>query len=63
MSINFIPRKGATIPPNPYMKRLRRSRADAPIGFYVTPRSASGISNGIIIALKITADRIALSGE
>ena len=27
------------------MKRLRRSRAEAPIGLYVTPRSASGISN------------------
>ncbi len=34
----------------------------APIGLYATPFNASGISSGIMIALKITAERIALSG-
>src|SRR5580692_3483987 len=38
------------------------NKALAPIGLYATPLNANGINNGIMIALKITADKIALSG-
>ncbi len=34
----------------------------APVGRYCTPRNASGISAMMISALKMIADRIALSG-
>lgn len=36
---------------------------DALIGLYLTPFIANGIRKGIIIALKINADKIALDGE
>lgn len=62
MSINLIPIKGTNTPPSPYINKFLRSSALAPIGLYATPFSANGISNGIIIALNIIADKIALSG-
>lgn len=63
MSINLIAINGTIAPPIPYINKLRRSSADAPIGLYCTPLSANGISAGIIKALKIIADNIADSGE
>ena len=36
---------------------------DALIGLYLTPFIANGIRKGIIIALKINTDKIALDGE
>ena len=39
---------------------MRLNNALAPIGLYSTPRKANGLSIGMIIALKITADKIAL---
>ena len=50
-------------PPTPNINKLRRSKALAPIGLYFTPRNANGMSNGMMMALKMTADRMALSGE
>ena len=41
----------------------RRNSAAAPSGRYFTPRSASGISRMMMIALKMTADRMALDGD
>lgn len=61
-SMILIPINGITTPPNPKMNRLRLNKADAPIGLYATPFNANGINIGMIIALKITADKIALSG-
>src|SRR5215831_16856805 len=45
------------------MSRFRRSSAVAPIARYLTPLRASGTSAGMISALKMTADRIALFGS
>ena len=44
------------------MSRLRRSSAVAPIARYLTPLSASGTSAGMISALKMIAEMIALFG-
>ena len=40
MSISLMPTKGTMTPPNPQNNRLRRSRASAPTGRYLTPFSA-----------------------
>ena len=45
------------------ISRFRRSKASAPRGWYLTPLSATGINKGMIIALKITAERMAEVGE
>lgn len=58
----LIPINGITTPPSPKINRFRLSKADAPIGLYATPFRAKGIRIGMMIALKITAERIALSG-
>ena len=42
------------------MSKLRRSNALAPIGLYSTPLRAKGIRIGIMIALNMIAERIAL---
>lgn len=63
MSINLIPIKGATNPPSPKIIRFRMSALLAETGLYRTPFKASGTRRMIIIALKITALRIALWGE
>ena len=44
------------------MKRFRRSRCAALVGMNLTPRSASGISITMMMALKMTAERIAERG-
>ena len=62
-SISLIPINGRMTPPTPQTSRFFRSKASAPSGRYLTPRSATGISSGMMIALKITADRIAEVGE
>ena len=62
-SISLMPTNGTITPPRPQISRLRRSRASAPTGRYVTPFRAIGISSGMMIALKITADRIADVGR
>jgi hypothetical protein len=62
MSMALIPIKGMIIPPRPYINRFLLNSAFAPIGLYGTPFRASGINNGIMMALKMTAERIALSG-
>ena len=41
---------------------FRRRMDAAPTGRYLTPLSAKGIKAGMISALKITADKIALFG-
>ena len=58
ISISFIPINGNANPPNPYINMF------IPSNFvtddderYLTPLSANGISNGIIMALNITAAR------
>lgn len=61
-SISLMPMKGAIMPPTPYMRRFLRSNALAPIGLYSTPLRANGIRIGMIIALNMMAERIALSG-
>ena len=43
------------------MSRLSRNKIAAPTGRYRTPRNARGMRQMIISALKITADRMALS--
>src|SRR5689334_4243158 len=60
--MSLMPIKGTTIPPSPYISRLRRNNAAALMGRYFTPRSASGINAMMIKALKITAERIADCG-
>ena len=45
------------------MSKFRLSNALELIGLYAIPFIANGISNGIIIALNINADKIAESGE
>ena len=45
------------------MSRLRRRSAVAPIARYLTPLSASGTSAGMIRALKMIAETIALFGS
>ena len=50
-----MPTKGAMTPPTPNINRLRRNRAFAPIGRYLTPFKAKGISDGMMMALKMTA--------
>ena len=50
-------------PPRPQTSRLRRNKVSAPTGRYVTPFKAMGISIGIMIALKITAERMAEVAE
>lgn len=55
--------KGAKIPPKPKISKLRVKAALAETGLYRTPFKAKGISIMMIIALKITALRIALWGE
>ena len=45
------------------MSKLRRSNALAPIGLYSTPLRAKGIRIGIMIALNMIAERIALSAN
>src|SRR5207248_11792683 len=59
ISMTLMPRNGTSTPPRPQMSRLRRSRASAPTGRYVTPLRATGIRSGMMRALKITADRMA----
>src|SRR5262249_32060783 len=54
-SISLIPTNGAITPPRPQISRFRRKSASAPTGRYVTPRSAIGMSSGMMSALKITA--------
>lgn len=58
----FIPIKGMTTPPNPKISKFLLRSADAPIGLYATPFKAKGMRMGIIMALKITADKMAVSG-
>src|SRR5262245_30213721 len=60
---SLIPTNGATTPPTPYTRSDRRRSAAAPSGRYRTPRSARGMRATMMSALKITAERIALSGE
>ena len=45
-SINLIPTNGTITPPRPQIKRLRRSRASAPTGRYLTPFRAIGNQQG-----------------
>ena len=45
------------------MSNERLSTAAAPMGRYRTPSSANGIRNTMMMALKMTAERIALRGE
>jgi hypothetical protein len=63
ISISFIPIKGAKIPPKPKISKFRVNAAFAEIGLYRTPFRARGMSKTMIIALKMTALRIALWGE
>src|SRR5674536_238868 len=54
---------GTIKPPTPYIAIFLKRIVDASLGLYFTPLMASGISAGIIRALKITADSMALFGE
>ena len=63
MSMIFIPINGRAKPPKPYISMLEPSNFETDeAGRYLTPRSDKGMRRGIIIALKITADKTALSG-
>ena len=53
---------GQIIPPKPYISIFLPNIFDADIGSYFTPLMAKGIKQGIIIALNINADIIALDG-
>ena len=61
-SIIFIPMNGAITPPKPYTNILCVSILSECCGLYFTPYIARGIKSGMIIALKINADNIALEG-
>src|ERR1039458_9284697 len=63
MSISLIAANGRMTPPKPQTSRFLRSSASAPSGRYRTPHRATGMSSGMTIALKITAERIADVGE
>src|SRR5262245_50823429 len=62
-SIRKMPANGKSTPPRPQISRFRRRRASAPTGRYLTPLRATGISSGMITALKITADMMADVGD
>src|SRR5262249_36520467 len=62
-SISLMPTNRTTTPPRPQMSRFLRRSASAPIGRYWTPFRAIGMSKGMMIALKITADKMADVGE
>ncbi|MGZ7116698.1 MAG: hypothetical protein ACXVHS_04505, partial [Methanobacterium sp.] len=63
MSIAFIPINGNIRPPIPYIAIFSASNVETDeVGRYLTPLSAKGMSRGIMIALKITADNTALAG-
>ena len=51
ISINLMNINGATIPPNPYIKRFLESSFPADTSRYFTPLSARGINATIIRAL------------
>ena len=53
---------GQIIPPKPYISIFLPNIFDADIGSYFTPLIAKGIKQGIIMALNINADIIALEG-
>ena len=63
MSIALIPINGIIKPPTPYIAMFLKRIVEALFGLYFTPRMASGMSAGMIMALNITAERIALVGE
>ena len=63
MSISFIPINGSIRPPKPYINMLVPSSFETDeAGRYLTPLSDNGMRRGIIMALKITADKTALPG-
>ena len=60
ISISLIATKGNNSPPKPYTKIFLVSMASDVVCLYATPFNESGIRQGIIIALNIIADNIAL---
>ena len=52
--------KGTNTPPKPYINKFFVNNLVALIGTYFTPFIANGISRGMIMALNIKADKIAL---
>src|SRR6266516_3909274 len=60
MSMSLIPMKGTMIPPAPQMSAFLMNRAIVLVGLNRIPPIARGIRSGMMIALKMSAERTAV---